>query len=459
VSAPDDLRRAGVVELAAALERGETTSVELVELYSGAADRLDPVLGTYLARFGDEAHRAAEELDAERAAGRVRGVLHGIPIGVKDIIATREGPTTAQSLALDPSWGEQGDAPVVARLRAAGVIPLGKTSTMEFAIGFPDRRLHRSGPAEPSKDPADADKPFPLPRNPWRVAHWTGGVGAEPGGYCGVTGHKPTFGLVPKNGCVPLGLTYDHIGPLARSATDCAALLTVMAGAHPGDSSSVERPAEDYLAGIGGGVRGLRIGVARAATVEAGACSDGIAACLDEALDALRSLGATVVDIDVPLWDELQESCFSGLFAEALAWHHGQLAAHWDRYGADTRRAIAQGALISAGDYVQIQRVRSLGKELIAAVFDEVDLIATPTTGTTAPAFAMSARENRLRSLFTPPWNSLGLPAVALPMGFDDGLPTSLQLAGPAFADARVLRAGAAFQTVTDWHHRTPPLW
>lgn len=474
-----DLRRAGVLELAAALERGETTSVELVESYLDAADRLDPVLGIYLRRFDEEARRRAEGLDAERAAGAARGLLHGIPMGIKDILATDEGPTTAQSLALDPTWGDQGDGPVVARLRAAGMIPLGKTATMEFAIGFPDRKLHRADPT----DPAEADKPFPLPRNPWHVEHWTGGsssgtgsgvaaglfpagLGTDTGGsirlpasYCGITGHKPTFGLVPKNGCVPLGLTYDHIGPLARTAADCAALLNVMAGADPGDPTSVDRPTEDYLDGIDAGVDGLRIGLAREATTRASACSAAIAACFDAAALALEGAGATVVEVAIPLWDELQESCFSGLFAEALAWHHNQLVTHWDLYGTDTRRAIAQGALISGGDYVAIQRLRALGRELIAAVFTEVDLIATPTTGTVAPPFSMSSRENRLKSIFTSPWNSLGLPAVALPMGFDGGLPTSLQLAGPAFADALVLRAGAAFQSVTAWHRETPPMW
>lgn len=475
----DDIRRSSVLELAAALEQGAVSSVELVRTYQQAADRVDPQTGTYLRRFDETALAAAEQLDAERAAGRVRSALHGVPLGVKDILATDEGPTTAQSLALDASWGAAGDGPVVARLRAAGAIVLGKTTTMEFAIGFPDLRLHRL-----DDSPQEAAKPFPLPRNPWSLDHWPGGsssgtatgvaaglfpagLGTDtagsirlPAGYCGVTGHKPTFGLVPKNGCVPLGFSYDHIGPLARSAADCAALLNLIAGADPGDDTTVSRPAEDFTAGLDRGLAGLRIGVARSVTVDAGSASPGVAACFEAALDALRAAGAVLVPVEFPLWDELAESCFSGLFAEAFAWHRDLLARRWDDYGVDTRRGIAQGALISGGDYVQIQRLRSLGRRRVAELFGSVDLIATPTTGTTAVRYGGDPdRSARLRTLYTPPYNSLGLPAIALPMGLAESLPASLQLAGPAFADALVLRAGAAFQQVTDWHRATPPVW
>lgn len=475
----DELRRAGVVQLAGALAEGSTTSVALVSAYQAAADRIDPQTGSYLRRFDAEALAAAAARDAERAAGRTRSILHGIPLGIKDILATDEGPSTAQSLVLDPAWGADGDGPVVARLRDAGAIIMGKTTTMEFAIGFPDHRLHRHDTTE-----KEAVKPFPLPRNPWNTDHWTGGsssgtasgvaaglfaagLGTDtagsvrlPAGYCGISGHKPTFGLVPKNGCVPLGFTYDHVGPLARSAIDCAALLTVMAGADAGDATSVERVAEDYLSGINGGIEGVRIGLARSVTVDAGSASDGVVACFNEAAESLRAAGAVVVDVEFPLWTELQESCFSGLFAEAFSWHRSMLAERWDDYGTDTRRSIAEGALISGADFVQIQRVREAGRRAMAKLFASVDLIATPTTGTTAVRFGGDPnREGRLRSLYTPPYNSLGLPALAVPMGFEHGLPTSLQLAGPAFADALVLRAGAAFQSVTDWHQQLPPLW
>lgn len=476
VAAPTggDLRFASVLELAVALRAGTTTSVDLVRGYLAAADRLDPVLGTYIRRFDEAALAAAAVADAELASGVDRGALHGVPVAVKDILSTDEGPTTAQSLALEADWGAGGDGPVVRRLRTAGAIVIGKTSTMEFAIGYPDRRFH-------TPDAADPPRPFRLPRNPWNLDHWTGGsssgtangvaaglfpigLGTDTGGsirlpaaYCGLAGHKPTFGLVPKSGCVPLGFTYDHIGPLARTVADCAALLQVIAGADPSDATSVSAPAVDYLAELDGDLRGRRVGVARAATVEGPYCTPGVADAFDAALAVLVDAGATLVDIDFPFWTELSSGCFAGFFSEALSWHRDRLAGRWDDYGVDTRMALAQGALISGAEQSQIQRVRRVGRAAVTQLFGAVDLIATPTTGTPAFPFASGAdRELRLGSLFTPVYNSLGLPALAVPMGFENGLPVSLQLAGPWFADAAVLRAGHAYQSRTDWHGRVP---
>jgi aspartyl-tRNA(Asn)/glutamyl-tRNA(Gln) amidotransferase subunit A len=474
-----DLRFASVGELAAALRNGETTSVALVERYLAAADRLDPVLGTYVRRFDEAALAAAAAADAELAAGHDRGPLHGIPVGVKDILATDDGPTTAQSMALEPAWGRGGDGPVVRRLRAGGAIVIGKTQMMEFAIGYPDRRFHATETGQPGQ-------PFRLPRNPWNPDHWTGGsssgtgngvaaglfpmgIGTDTGGsirlpaaYCGVTGHKPTFGLVPKNGCVPLGFSYDHIGPLARTVADCAAFLGVVAGADPGDPYAQPGPPVDYLGALGGSdgsLAGLRVGVARSVTVAGPYCTSGVAEAFEAAVTVLAEAGATVLEVEFPLWAELTTSCFSGFFAEALAWHRDRLATRWEDYGSDTRLSLAQGALLSAADLAQIQRVRGAGRRAAAQLFGEVDLVVTPTAGTPAFAFGASAdRELRLGSLFTPVYNALGLPALAVPMGFEVGLPVSLQIAGPWFADGLVLRVGHAYQQRTAWHIRVPEL-
>jgi len=458
-------RFATITELAAALRDGTTTSVALTEATIRAADALDERLGVYIARYDDAALEAAATADRELAAGTDRGPLHGIPLGVKDIISMREGPTTAQSLVLPAEWGDRRDAPVVQRLRDAGAVLTGKTTTMEFAIGAPDR-----------------SKPFPLPRNPWDTECWTGGsssgtgggiaaglfaagLGSDTGGsiripaaYCGVSGHKQTFGLVPKSGVVPLGFTYDHVGPLARSAEDCALLLDVLVGTADDDPTTVDVGAFGCTAGIHDGIAGLRIGVARSVTVDGGYCDPGTAVAFDAALAELAAAGAVVGDIAFPLWDELHDACFLGLYAEAFAWHRPHLARAWDDYGFDTRLGIAQGALVTGGDYVQLQRVREIGRRAMTALFAEVDLLVMPTTGRPAPRFGAPGmdRDQRLRSLFTPPFNSLGLPALSVPMGFVDGLPVGLQIVGPAFADPTVLRAGAAYQARTDWHRRVP---
>lgn len=453
---------------AAALRAGTVTSVELTTAALAAADRLDPQLGTWLARFDQQALARAARADAELAAGHDLGPLHGIPIGIKDILATDEGPTTAQSLTLDPTWGDQGDGPVVARLRAAGSVILGKTTTMEYAIGRPD----------PSK-------PFPVPRNPWNPERWTGGsssgsgsavasgqalgaIGTDTGGsirlpaaYNGISGHKPTYGLVPKSGCVPLGLTYDHIGPMCRSAWDCAAMLDAIAGPDPSDRTTIDAPPAPNLAAIARGLDGLRIGLITNDRVRSGSGPATLAA-LEAAAAELAGGGATVIEVELPYYDELCVGAFLALQAEAFAWHRSTLAARWADYGRPTRLTLAQGALISAGDLVQVERVRQIARRAVREAMDagNIDLLISPTTGHGATAFHGADTDAiNPKALHTPAWNATGYPALSVPMGFDgDGLPLGLQIIGRPLADALVLAAGHAYQQATNWHLQLPPL-
>jgi Asp-tRNA(Asn)/Glu-tRNA(Gln) amidotransferase A subunit family amidase len=459
-----------VTEAAAALRAGTVTSVELTRAATGRADALDGLLGTYLARFDDTALAAAERADAELAAGTDRGPLHGIPFGVKDILATVEGPTTAQSLILDRSWGAGRDAPVVARLRAAGAVITGKASTMEFACGMPD--------------PA---KPFPAPRNPWDPETWPGGsssgtgngvaagmflagLGTDtagsiriPSAYCGVTGLMPTFGRVPKSGCVPLGYSLDHIGPLARSAEDCAAVLAVIAGHHPSDPDCVDRPFGPP--DLAGDLTGLRVGVDREHHFPAGA-DPALAGAFDAALAVLADAGAELVEVSLPYWAEMQTADLVTMACEALAYHRNDLSARWGDYFAATRAMLARGALVSGADYVQAQRVRRVAQQALAELYRDVDVVACPTTATGAPRYAditdASGRidlEGMFALIFTGYWDTVGNPVLALPIGFTTaGLPLSVQLAGRPFDEATILRAGAAYQRRTDWHRREPAL-
>ncbi|MDA3040994.1 MAG: amidase [Actinomycetota bacterium] len=460
-----------IASAAAALRSGETTSEQLVRAMLDAADTLDPTLGVYLARFDDTAVEAARKADAELAAGQDRGPLHGIPFGVKDILSTDEGPTTCQSLVLPPEWGDQGDGPVLRRLRDAGAVIMGKLTTMEFAVGRPDR-----------------SKPFPLPRNPWNTERWTGGsssgsgngvaaglmlgaLGTDTGGsirvpsaYCGITGLKPTHGLVPKSGCFPLGYTYDHLGPMCRSAWDCAAMLTVMAGVDPSDRTSVPSAPTDYVAAIeasGGSLAGMRIGILANESIRSHS-ADWTWQAMHEALEVLRGAGAETVEVLAPLYDELHVATFLGLQAEAFAYHRNWLAERWDDYGRPTRLTLAMGALISGGDLAQCERVRQAGREQIHAMMERegVHVLVSPTMGYGATAYTGAVREaTSPRAMHCPPWNGTGFPALALPMGFDpDGLPLSLQVIGRPFDDATALRVGHALQLRTDWHLRQAPL-
>ncbi|MFT7598134.1 MAG: aspartyl-tRNA(Asn)/glutamyl-tRNA(Gln) amidotransferase subunit A [Acidimicrobiales bacterium] len=453
---------------ASALRAGETTSVALVEQAQTAADQLDPQMGTWIDRYNEQALARADEADAELAAGNDRGPLHGIPLGIKDIISTDEGPTTAQSLTLPASWGEAGDGPLMTRLRDAGAVVMGKTTTMEYAIGRPD-----------------FSKPFPVPRNPWNLERWTGGsssgtgngvasgqilggLGTDTGGsvrlpaaYNGISGHKPTFGLVPKSGCVPLGMSYDHIGPMARSAWDCAAMLTVMAGADPSDRTTVDRAPVDYVSSLDRTLDGLKIGVISNERMVSGS-SEPTMAVFDEAVGVLTEAGATAHPFEVPLYDEICAGAFLALEAEAFAWHRKLLAERWDDYGRPTRLTIVQGALISASDLVQIERVRQIARRQIVEKMDAegIDVLVSPTTGYAATPFSgADPKAISNRALHTSAWNSTGAPAFSVPMGLDpDSLPLGLQIVGRPFADDLVLAIGHAYQQRTDWHLRKAPL-
>ncbi|MEW1861928.1 amidase [Streptomyces sp. NPDC088194] len=457
-----------LTDAARALREGTVTSTALTRAALAAADRLDAATGTYLHRLDAYALATAERADRELADGLDRGPLHGIPFGVKDILAMAEGPTTAQSLILDRRWGADKDAPVVARLKAAGAVITGKTSTMEFACGMPD-----------------TDKPFPVPRNPWDTATWPGGsssgtgtgvagglflagLGTDtagsiriPAAFCGVTGLMPTFGRVPKSGCVPLGYSLDHIGPLARSARDCAAVLEVLAGPDASDPDCVDAP---FTApALTGDLTGLRIGLVREHHFPEGS-DPAVEPAFEAAAAVLAERGATVVETVLPYWSEMITADMVTMSCEALAYHRTDLSDRWGDYFRSTRATIALGALVSGADYVQAQRVRRVAQDALARLFREVDVIACPTISVGAPAYeSVVDAEGRLdvealfRFIHTPYWDSVGNPVIALPMGFTAaGLPLSLQLAGPAFGEAVLLRAADAFQQSTDWHLRVP---
>lgn len=458
-----------IADAAAALRAREVSATELVERSIVASDAVDSKLGSFLIRFQGEALAAAKEVDAKLAAGEEVGPLAGIPLGIKDIISTVEGPTTAQSLVHDPK-AMTGDAVVVQRLRAAGGVIMGKLTTMEFAVGLPD-----------------LDKPFPIPRNPWNLSHWTGGsssgsanavaagavlgaLGTDTGGsiripaaFCGITGLMPTYGRVPKSGCVPLGFSTDHIGPMTRSACDAALLLSVVAGYHSSDSTAIDEPTSDYIGALTGDLTGVRIGVDRLAAYLGDGVDPALAPALDSAVEVLKGRGATVFEVELPYYKELSFSAIFMFFAEAMAYHRPDLQARWPDYFAATRATLGMATFVSAADYVQMQRVRQLVVTKLAALYKDVDLVLTPTVGVGAPALADITDPTFMAKLeamlATPYWDAAGNPVVSLPMGFTaEGLPIGFQLAGRPFDEALVLKAGDAYQLDTDWHLRVPPI-
>jgi aspartyl-tRNA(Asn)/glutamyl-tRNA(Gln) amidotransferase subunit A len=450
------------------LRCGRLRSTDLVEQAFRQADAVDRVLGVYVSRFDDQALAAARNADAELAAGVDRGLLHGIPVAVKDILPTREGPTTACANVTGPYSRSGIDGPVVARLRKAGAVVTGKTTTMEIATGLPH-----------------PDMPFPLPRNPWDPSRWAGGsssgsasgvsagaflgaIGTDTGGsirtpasFCGVTGLKPTFGLVPKAACLPLSDTLDHVGPIARSARDCAIMLGWMAGHDPADPSSVHRHRVNYQARLTGSLRGMRVGIDWENHFGAPADPD-LPAAFDAALNVVAGLGATLIDVSLPVFHAAGIATIVVSRAEAFSYHVGDLRRRPLDFGPGARISVSRGAIASAADYVQAQRVRRRAQRELADLFAEADLVIGPTTA--FPATRLSeldverSMSAALATSFTTYWSAVGNPALAVPIGFNrDGLPLSMQIAGRPFDDAAVLAAGDAYQCVTQWHLCPPP--
>lgn len=461
-----------IAEAASALRAGALTSTQLVQQALDAVDAFDDALGMFLTVFRDQALEAASAVDDQLAAGDDPGPLAGVPLGIKDLICSREGPTTAQSLVLDPQWSrEQADAPVVRRLRVDGALILGKLTLSEFATGMPESR-----------------HPFPIPRNPWNTQHWTGGsssgsgssvavgaglgaLGSDTGGSirtpaanCGITGFIPTYGRVSKAGCVPLGYSVDRVGPMARSAEDCALLLNSMAGYESGDASSFEVDGEDFTDALTGDLSGLTIAVD---DLERTADTPSEAALLpsfEQAVEVLQQRGATVIRAELPHYAEMTLVNVMMLLSEALAYHLPDLQQRWEDYGRTTRLRLARGIFFSAADLVQAQRARRTGQRALRELFTQADLVVTPTTGYPAPKLADLEEVNRGRAstsladrVYTHYWNLMGNPAVSVPMGFSEkGLPLGLQIAGRPMEDGTVLRAAEAYQRATDWHRRRP---
>jgi aspartyl-tRNA(Asn)/glutamyl-tRNA(Gln) amidotransferase subunit A len=294
----------------------------------------------------------------------------------------------------------------------------------------------------------------------------TGGSIRIPAAYCGITGLKPTYGRVPVTGCVPLAFTIDTVGPMARSVRDCATLLAAIAGPTAADGAidgRFDEPVPACAAALTGDLRGVRIGVDRLSRFSRDLEDPAIPGLLQGAIDVMVARGATVRDVTLPLYLETTFANQLITVSEALAFHRPDLRTRWGDYFQATRAILGAGVLYSAADYVQAQRVRGVAQRAVAGLFDDVDLIVTPTVSIGAPTFEYAATmltgrdAGDLGPIHTVYWNAVGHPALSVPMGFTaSGMPLGLQLAGRPFDEAAVLQAGEAFQRDTEWHLRQP---
>ena len=458
----DALHYTTIRELGARYRKREVSPVEVTRALLARIEKLDPGLHAFVTLTPERALADAQAAEDALKKGDTRPLL-GIPIGHKDIYLTRGIRTTGGS-KLFADWVPENESTVVRQWADAGTIMMGKLITHEFAFGIQFPGHH-----------------FPAARNPWNTEHIPGGsssgsgaalsagfvhgaTGSDTGGsirgpaaFCGITGLKPTYGRCSRAGVMTLSWTLDHTGPMARTVEDCAYLLQAIAGHDTADPASSTHPVDDYVAGLGGSVRGLRIGVPRNYFFE-DADADLVRA-FEDALGVLRKLGAEVRDVTIPAFD-LSRSFFLILVTEAFAYHENDLRTRPELYGEVLRERIMTGALVTASEYVQAQRIRMQVCADVAEVMKSVDVLATPTTPKPATPFKVSYDpELAFPRSNMPPFNLTGQPTLALPCGFStSGLPVSLQLAGRAFEETTVLRLGHAYQQATDWHTRRPPV-
>jgi aspartyl-tRNA(Asn)/glutamyl-tRNA(Gln) amidotransferase subunit A len=443
-----------------------TRKLSPVELTKACLDRvakLDGELHSFILLLADEALAQAKHAEAEIAAGRWRGPLHGIPFGLKDIVAYKGHPTTGHSAVLKGHVSAE-DAFVTARLREAGVVFLGKLSTWEFAVGGPSH-----------------DLPWPAARNPWNTAHDpagsssgsavavaaglclgalgtdTGGSIRSPASLCGIAGHKPTYGLVSRRGVLPLSFSLDHIGPMCWTTEDCALVLKVIAGHDPHDVASAETPMKDP--NLGGGLKGVRIGLIRNFHETDFPATPEVTAALNESLAALRDLGANVRDVSLSPLQAFQSAGLLISRADAFAIHGKTMRENPQNYGAIGRRRIIAGAFASASDYVNAQRQRVKLTAEVAAVMRDVDILVCPTSREAAPKLGDYAHHVGGNTHYCRPFNLTGQPALSVCNGFSaGGLPLSLQIAGRHFEDDLVLRVGDAYEKATSFRARRPEI-
>lgn len=462
-----------LTDLARLIAAKEVSPVDVVEGYLRRIEALDPTLRAFITVCAEEARQAARQAEADLAAGGPRGPLHGVPVALKDLFCTAGVRTTAGSRILADFVPER-DATVVARLRAAGAIVLGKLNLHEFAYGPQGLNAHYGH----TRNPWDARAPrlaggsssgsavaVAAALAPAALGSDTGGSVRIPAALCGITGLKPTYGRLSRAGVLPLAWSLDHVGPMARSAADCALLLRVMAGYDPGDPTTSVLPVPDYTAALTGDLRGLRVGVLRREFLEV--AHPDVRTAVEAALRTLEALGATVDEADLPNVVHASAAAFAIVAAEALAWHAGWLRSRPQDYQPDVRQRLQLGVAVSGVHYVRAQQVRALLRAEVDSALARRDVLVAPTTPVVAPPpetqeVTLGDGPTDLRTAlirFTRPFNLSGHPAASVPCGFTpDGLPVGLQVIGRPFDEVTVLRVADAYQRATDWHRRRPPL-
>ena len=458
-----------LTEVAQAIATKQFSSREVTQACLDRVARWQPKLNAFMSIEAEAALAAADRADTALAQGKFSGVLHGVPMAHKDMYYD-EGHVVTCGSAIRREFVATTTSTALQRLKDAGTVRLGSLHLSEFAYGPTGHNAHY-GPV----------------RNPWAHEHVTGGsssgsgsavaarltfaaLGSDTGGsirmpahFCGVTGLKTTVGRISRAGAMPLSQSLDTVGPLARTAEDCALLLGLMAGADPEDPTCLAGEVPDYMAATQGSLKGVRIGIPKAFYVDD--LDAEVARVLDDTIATLKREGASIVTVDLPDQRQLTAASQIVLAVEAAAFHTRWMIERPQDYGPQVLMRLQNGLAIPGVTYLGAMRWRGPALAAHLAATADVDVVLAPVAPTAAPTIADSdvgnapdaeAMIQRL-TRFTRPVNYLGLPALAVPCGFTEaGLPVGLQIVGRPLDEAMTLRIGAAFQRATDYHSKMP---
>ena len=460
-----DLHFLTIAQASSLIGTGKLSPVELTKAFLSRVKLLDDKLNSHLLVLEEQALADARKAEAEIAAGKWKGPLHGIPIGLKDIYNTAGIRTTGHS-ALFKDHIPAEDAFTVSLLRQAGAIITSKLATWEFAIGG-----------------SSFDLPWPPARNPWDVSLdpsgsssgsgaavaaglCMGAMGSDTGGsirgpaaWCGIAGHKPTYGLLSRRGILPLSFSLDHAGPMCWTSEDCALMMQALAVHDPLDAGSALVPAIDFTAAMGQGLAGLRVGIVRHFFEKDLLTDPETIAALETSVVALRDLGAIVGDVQLSPFGAYADCGNLISRSEAYAVHQHWLRHSPELYGAFGRHRLMAGAFILAADYINAQRERTRLVAELAETMKTVDVVIFPTARCPARPIGEDSMASGFQPFFNRAFNVTGSPALSICNGFSQtGLPLSLQIGGRPFEDALVLKVGDALERALDTRARRPSL-
>ena len=458
-------------QLSRLIQKKEFSPVEVVEAHLARIDALEPTLNSFITLLPDQALAAARQAEQDIQAGQYRGPLHGIPLGLKDMIYVKGVRNTSGFKALD-NFISGFDATIFAKLKQAGTILLGKLNMHQLAYGItgenPDYgHMHNpwnpeliAGGSSGGSASAVASGQCTL-----TMAGDTGGSIRIPSALCGLAGIKPTYGRVSRYGIPALSWSQDHPGPMARTVEDCALLLNAAAGYDPKDPVSVNVPVPDYTRALTGDIRGLRVGVPKEYFEVP--IDPQVEQATRKAIDMLGELGATVTEVSWPMYHQTMAIATTIQIVEATTYHRDLVRTRGSELYPPVRLLLEAGFFISGPEYLQAQRARTLFDRQTRDLFDTVDILAGPMQPITAHRIGANEVQvgdtvmgsRAALTQYTRPFNLNGFPAMSIPCGFsEDGLPTGLQLAGRPFDEETVLKAAHAYEQATEWHKRRPPL-